>query len=251
MTFELISASMTMVNVQIHSSSREAKGRKQCYPFFSIKSITFLGALCIAISVTAFQILGLGHPETIQQQRLRRSLIDGSKAGETVTPSALPFEVADVDLELVSNDEEIMNDKKNGNDRFRFLAESTVSSFIGTNRVEEKFIDPDNDDGYDKNRLQHVYSNEADEDDSTDATDSLHSNDDVGSGDYPEDEDILLSKADKNNGPLKDALKYRSLQAKEMAMRDLKTTYVPSTKYEHFSLVQPKLLDSSTSFSCQ
>lgn len=258
-----------MVNVQLYSSSREAKVRKQCYPFLSMKSISFLGALFIAISVTVFQILGLGHPDASHQQRLRRSLIDESRPGEIATSAALPFEVADDDSELTldynstsKNVKEISNDGSdlNDNNNFHFLADNTDSSFIDTNPVEKEFVDPPGkDNGKKSDRLEHDNPNQAEEDDSADAGDSVHSNDDAGFDDYPqsEDEEIYLSKErgevsniDEYNTPFKDALKERSIQAKEMAMRDLKTAYVPSVKYEHFTLAQPNL-ESSTSFSCQ
>jgi hypothetical protein len=172
----------------------------------SVKSVTLLGALLIALSFVTFELLldGPGSPHQGSKDHfLRRTLVDQESFATNATAPPI---IEDIETELQYENDTIERD---GDDYFN-VSDRDVDEYFDITLYEGEHLDP---------------------------VEDLHSLDD--------DEKIIqtdVSPNTKDSPPnTKEMMRDRSFQAKERALKDLKAACVPTVKYNHLSLEKVQL----------
>ena len=230
-----------------------------------MKHVTMLGTLLIVISVVSFQFTESNGPPS---RFLRRTLDDRNAETNAIQSSTLPLDIADVDSELQYNITQSNDDfhLTSGNDD-RFEVHQDDNNDDGMEAHEDGNIDDyigldytADDDGRD---FEHSHDGElqlADYQRDIIMQDDLAHEEANNVGytalqhtvifnDTPEEDSHEVTLDESIVGNNKDMLRDRTSQAKKIAMKDLKTAYVPSTKYIHQPHSQPKT--EPNSLSCE
>jgi hypothetical protein len=263
---------MKMVNIR-HSSQTGSY-----LPSLPFKSTIALGTLLILLSSLLFHLFGFASSgRDALEFQLRRSLVDQDSLPSTFDVVGIDSELQEYnsigsDYMTSHQDDHNIHDDHSNDDAKEFTEQheleddqfnhyddylmDDMTTHDNINHLDDLLDEHLNDDtSMTHDALENDGHFDADHESGFSHDDELlseldddnasinQSNTGVEVSNQQRNNDVSIDELSQNVEDRKEKLRNRSLQAKELAMRELKTAYVPSVKYEHMS--QSKVVGSS------